>query len=140
MNNYEKIYWITRLDSINDHFSFVAVICSLVIVGIFIAILLMKDFDQYYSGDKLKERLAIRDKLKSQLKWLLLTLSISTIITTFVPTKNEAMIIIAGGKTMDFIQQDSSINKVPEQTTLLISKFLEQKINELDSNNVSSKK
>lgn len=140
MNNYEKIYWITRLDSINNTFLFVAIMCSFIIVTIFIAIPVMKDFDEFYYGDELKARLAIRDKLKSQLKWLLLTLSISTIITTFVPTKNEAMIIIAGGKTMDFIQQDSSINKVPEQTTLLISKFLEQKINELDSNNVSSKK
>ena len=37
----------------------------------------------------------------------------------------------AGGKTMDFIESDTSINKIPAQTTKLITNYLEQQIKEV---------
>ena len=46
----------------------------------------------------------------------------------FIPTQNEAIVIFAGGKTIDFIEADSSIQKIPHQTTEIISKFMENEI------------
>lgn len=54
-------------------------------------------------------------------------------LEVFVPTKNEAIVIIAGGKTLDFIKQDSSLNKIPSQTTAIISQFLQNEIDTLKS-------
>jgi hypothetical protein len=50
----------------------------------------------------------------------------------FVPTQKEAVVIFAGGKTIDFIEADSSIQKIPHQTTEMISKFMENEILEMN--------
>lgn len=49
----------------------------------------------------------------------------------FLPTQKEAIMIIAGGKTMDFIQKDTSVRKIPHQTTEFISEYLDKQIKEL---------
>lgn len=133
MSNYEKIYWITRLDGIHSLFVSMAVISVLSIIAIIIAIYYYRDFIHFYEGEALKARLSIIAKLNKLLKIAFITASIGIIVSTFLPTKNEAIAIIAGGKTIDFIQKDKSISKIPSQTTLLISKLLDEKISELDS-------
>ena len=47
----------------------------------------------------------------------------------FIPSKNDVIFIIAGGKTIDFIKSDTSINKIPAQTTKLITDYLQEQIN-----------
>lgn len=59
--------------------------------------------------------------------------SISLIGAIFIPSKDEVVFIVAGGKTIDFIKNDSSINKIPSQTTKYISEILQKEINKLDN-------
>jgi TRAP-type C4-dicarboxylate transport system permease large subunit len=132
MNNYAKIYWLTRLDGINSFFVGMAVISILVLIAIIIYNVASKDFDEFESEKEVKVRAAFRTMLASKIKWLITTSLIGIIVSILLPTQNEAIIIVAGGKTMDFIQADTSITKIPEQTTLIISQFLENKIKELN--------
>jgi len=56
---------------------------------------------------------------------------ISGISLIFIPSRDEAIMILAGGKTMDYIQSDTSLNKLPYQTTQIISEYLDKKIKDL---------
>lgn len=118
MNNYEKLYWLTRLEGI-QHFSI-----TMVIVGsIFIAARFIYKGIEYWSEDEKAPSLPWYNHAAF---WPIYILSIASLI--FVPTQKEAIIIFAGGKTIDFIEQDSSITKIPAQTTSIISMFMEKQI------------
>lgn len=68
---------------------------------------------------------------KKYIKWFIILILTFNIIRTFLPTRNEAIMILAGGKALDYVQTDSNLVKLPYQTTEFISKFLETEINEL---------
>ena len=68
---------------------------------------------------------------KRAIKLLSPLIIIAACIRLFLPTKNEMIMIYAGGKAMDFVQQDSSINKIPAQSTKIISDYLDKTIEDL---------
>lgn len=117
MNNYSKIYWLTRLDNIGFLFGMLTFLaCATLLIYFIIKIVECnkkddrKDFDNAHGSIK---RLAL---------WVLIP---SLLICTFLPSKNDMILIYAGGKTMDFVQKDSSLNKIPYQTTKIISDYLD---------------
>jgi TRAP-type C4-dicarboxylate transport system permease large subunit len=132
MNNYEKLYWLTRLNSIHSLFIAIAIISIVALIAIIIFYYMSIDFDQFYDEEGLKARIKTRDRFMSKKTLLIITSIIGVLGSTFSPTQKEAVLIMAGGKTMDFIDTDSSIKKLPEQTTLLISSFFDKQIKELN--------
>jgi 6-phosphogluconolactonase/glucosamine-6-phosphate isomerase/deaminase len=54
------------------------------------------------------------------------------ILYTLTPNTKEAMLIIAGGKTLDYVQQDTSLQKIPYKTSELILKKMDEYINNVD--------
>jgi len=48
-----------------------------------------------------------------------------------MPSKNDMILIYAGGKTMDYVQKDTSLQKIPYQTTAIISDYLDKTIKEM---------
>lgn len=124
MSNYAKLYWLTRLDSIQGLCIFLLIITPIVLIVYYV-----NRYDDCYDQD---DRDAY-DKSKGKIKntaWFIMILSCC--ILTFLPSKNEAILIMAGGKTMDFVQQDTSISKIPSQTTLIISQYLDKTIKDLN--------
>lgn len=124
MSNYSAIYWITRLDKI----------CVLSVILLTIALIVIVVYHMglylecYYEEDK-------EEYHKSYAKYrnmAFCTAIISGLLLVFVPTKKDIIIIYAGGKTMDFVQSDSSCAKIPHQTTLIISEYLDKSIKELN--------
>jgi regulator of protease activity HflC (stomatin/prohibitin superfamily) len=120
MNNYQQLYWLTRLDSIQS-----LCITILIFVGLFILIV--------HIVAAVEAEWTEHETIK---KWRTLAnkgfyfLIPAILLLTFLPSKDEVIFIYAGGKTMDFIQEDSSINKIPAQTTKLITDYLDNKIKE----------
>lgn len=111
MNNYAKLYWLTRLDYLQGLFTTVAILLA---VGFIIYHL----FNEVFPTKKSL--------------WLVgVFVFISSVIACLIPNKNEAILIMAGGKTMDYIQQDSSLSKVPYQTTAIISEYLDKTLKEM---------
>ena len=138
MNNYWSLYLLTRLDSLIGLAIGAAVILFVasLIIGIFAIIHRIEDKFE----DNIEERRSFRTKIINHLKWTISLGVFFTLIGALVPSRNEAIFIVAGGKTMDFIQNDTTINKIPAQTTILISEFLEKQIKEIkESGSVTSK-
>lgn len=133
MSTYSKLYWLTRLDSIHTLFLTFAIVLAVVGIALTIYAAMSADFDELHFGDELTKRRDGRKKITSKLWMAFVGSALFGILTALIPTKNEAIFIVAGGKTIDWVQQDSSINKIPSQTTLIISDFLEKQIKEIES-------
>lgn len=131
MSNYAKIYWLTRLDSLHSLFCGMIVLGSVSIFAIILYKFMSTDFDEFYSGQNLKDRKDNRASVTSKIKWFVFILILGSIGSAFLPTQKEAVLIVAGGKTIDFVQGDTSIQKIPGQATTLISTFFDKQIQEL---------
>lgn len=112
MSNLAKMYWLTRLDNLHTIFIVFSVI-SLVTALCLYAI-------HYFEEIKIKRK-----------GISIVTFFIFMLLCNFVPTKNEMILIYGGAKTMDFVQSDTSINKLPSQTTKIISDYLDKEIKSL---------
>lgn len=124
MDNYSKLYWLTRLDGIVAFFSAIASISGIIglLIGVYYVIVYDKD-----DMDSI-----IENKIKSAFKTCCFAFPISLLALVFVPTKNDMIIIYAGGKTMDYVKQDTSLQKIPAQTTKIISNYLDNAIKDLE--------
>jgi hypothetical protein len=127
MNYSKQIYWLTRLDSIHRLFETMVVIA---IVGL--AMLIVIKLIDYVESNEGTKR-----------PWLVGTfiffLSISIIGKTFLPTTKEAIFIVAGGKTLDYIATDTSVNKIPDKLANITTTWLDQKLDELKKSDHKNK-
>lgn len=129
MDNYSKIYWLTRLDAIHTLFAVVVGVCFTALVLYYISLFVNND---YMDEDDLKNYKKNWGKYKTGSFWAGI---IATLMLAFMPTKNDMIIIYAGGKTMDYVEQDSSLSKIPYQATKVISDYLDEQISEMKKNN-----
>lgn len=126
MSSYSQLYWLTRLDNIQGLFVATAVISGLLLLAYHICMgFLLAEED--WNDSALKKI----GKGKVVLVWIICPISI--LAATLIPTKDEIIFIIAGGKTIDFIKHDSSINKIPAQSTKLITDFMQEQIDKMKS-------
>lgn len=125
MSNYSKIYWLTRLDAIHTVF---AVALIAVCMGLFIYIM-TTSINAEFNSDKENE--AIRKRYR----WLRVTgriaVPVCVLVLALLPSRNEAILIMVGGKTLDYAQTDTSLSKLPYQTTAYISQYMENALREL---------
>lgn len=133
MSNIVLIYWLTRLSSISDFFLTLGVISALLISGgVFgysFAIL-----DSYRDEEKVEYKQK-RKKFSNKI-WVPILFFVLYILT---PNTKEAMLIIAGGKTMDYVQSDTSLQKIPYKATELILKKMEDYIDETTGDSTKTK-
>jgi len=119
LNIYSDLYWITRLDSLRTF--------AIAITAIFTFTILVYFISQAVENNSYKDFTC---------KWFyrlcLAILIIFAPATILLPTERETFLILAGGKTIEFAQQDTSLQKIPAQTTAIVSKFLEEQLKEVD--------
>ena len=133
MSNIALIYWLTRLSSISGFLLTLGVI-SAVIVGIGILGYSLAILDWASDEDEIRFR-AIRKRFINK-TWIPILLFIFYILT---PNTKEAMLIIAGGKTMDYVQSDTALKKIPYKATEMILKKMDEYIDETAKDNTSVK-
>lgn len=120
---YSTIYWITRLDGVNFLFTVLAVLFG--IAALFAGIFGWPAAEDCgIEGDKLKT-------IRKSFKTCIVIVSASLLGIVFIPTKNDAILIYAGGKAYEYIQKDSSLQKLPFQTTEYLKVVLQNEINEV---------
>ena len=124
MSNIALIYWLTRLSNISSFLLILGVI-STFIIGIGILGYSISIID-CYNDDRIAKYKAARKKYINK-TWIPILLFIFYILT---PDTKEAMLIIAGGKTMDYVQSDTSLQKIPYKATELILKKMDDYIDE----------
>ena len=129
MDNYSKLYWLTRLDYLHGIFLACAIIFGFW-VGIYI-------FNYCFVVLDNANLVVLRNRIT---RIFVITLFIfSIIIACLIPTKNEMILIYAGGKTMNYVQSDTSLQKIPFQTTSIISEYLDKTLKEMKSENKKEK-
>jgi hypothetical protein len=129
MSNIALIYWLTRLSNISGFLLTLSVISS-VIIGIGILGYSIAILEPYGTDDEVRYK-QIRKKFMNK-TWIPTLLFVFYILT---PDTKEAMLIIAGGKTMDYVQSDTSLKKIPYKATEMILKKMDEYIDETTKDN-----
>jgi hypothetical protein len=124
MSNYSKLYWLTRLDNLQSLLVTVLII-SIVAIVVYAIIYLINS--EWWDDEEQVSYTKKYGKYKTLSLWIAI---VTGVLLTFTPTKNELIFIYAGGKTMDFAASDSSLSKIPYQTTKIVSDYLQKQIDE----------
>jgi hypothetical protein len=127
MNNYSTIYWLTRLDAINIFFAIMLFVSAISLL--FYYIIYQCECHGEDDQKEYKKSYGIIKKISVPF------VVVGIMVTVFLPNKNEAILIMAGGKTLDFVQNDTSLSKIPAQTTAIISGYMDKAIQELKKGN-----
>jgi hypothetical protein len=137
MNWYNLFYWITRADSVKDFFdtasniftwlSIIAFI-GMVICSIGSAVQISESNSKNDEEDKSDSDIRAWQKTRLYISYLFYPLLILSLITwagyVFVPTKKEALIIMAAGGTMQYFTTDSTAKQIPhEMTTFVVTEL-----------------
>lgn len=121
MTNTSSLYWLTRLDNIQDLFTTFLVVG---IIGLFI--LGAIKFHNYMEENTPAKR--------PGLTALAITfICLGALGQTFTPTTKEAIFIVAGGKTLDYVSSDTALKKIPGQLSGITSSWLETKLKEIET-------
>lgn len=124
MSNEFKLYLLTRLDTLQGAFAAGLIIGGILLFAYYFIMVL-----ETYSTEQRENYKRQFGKVIKYAYWLI---GICAPLVVLLPSRNEAILIYAGGKTMDFIQADTSINKIPAKSTEFIIKYLDEKVKELD--------
>lgn len=110
-----ELYWITRCDPI-DTTALMFLILSTIILGIVIIgyVTCLDDKDE--SGVKLTKKL---------MKVFVPVFTISLLITVFLPTTKEALVIYGVGGTIDYIKANPTAKKLPDKCINALDKWVD---------------
>lgn len=112
---YSEIYWITRLDEIKGLFCAIAFMSSFATLMAFII-------------GQVEDAMS---KAKKFLKWSVPLAIVFVPLAILTPDKEDAILIYAGGKAYEYVQSDTSLQKLPYKTTEYMKVLLEREINEI---------
>jgi hypothetical protein len=114
MNYTQLFYWLTVADNAKSLFSWVT---GFSIVGLAVSVFCWIAFQSDYNEDGDKNDLLYATKSR---RWFAGFLSITltfSLLNVFTPTKKDALLIVAGGETMNFLTTDTSAKKLPAELT-----------------------
>jgi uncharacterized membrane protein SpoIIM required for sporulation len=133
MSNMALIYWLTRLSSISNLFFGLGMLSGIFIfVGLLAYTFMIMDFPSDEDEIEYKQK---RKKFFNKI-WVPILFFVLNILT---PNTKEAMLIIAGGKTLDYVQSDTALQKIPYKATELILKKMEDYIDETTKDSTKTK-
>jgi len=124
-----EIYWITRFDSINTAilpFLIIGTILSVVVtVGYYVT-------NGQYIHDKSKgcisnaeEDLGYRNTFRDILKYSIPITTISFLLTIFIPSTKEALLIYGIGGTVDYIKSNPTARQLPDKCIIALDKWVD---------------
>jgi len=129
-----EIYWITRLDSIN------ALVLTLMIVSIIVSVIVtliyygcngQRIYDEAYNrSSESNEYRGYMNTCKNILKYSVPTAILSSILTVFVPTTKQAMLIYGVGGTIDYIKSNPTARQIPDKCIQALDKWVDTLITE----------
>lgn len=113
MNWYNTLYWVTRLDVLNNYIFFL--LCFFTIISVILLV-------AYINAVSSKE--PILPKL-SKLRKIFIPLSIVFgLLHSMLPTKNDMLLIIAAGSVLEYVEKDTSLQQIPYE----LSSYVKEQI------------
>ena len=134
MSNTLFIYLLTRLSSIQGLFVGLAIFTGLCALGYFIYT--MSQYDTW--SDEKPDEKKIATGQKGMKRWGITSI-IFILFAVMTPDTKEAILIVAGSKTLDYVQKDTSLQKIPYKATELVLKKMEEYIDETTSDSTKTK-
>ena len=122
-----EIYWITRLDTICNFLTAVAVVCFMIstVTGI-LAMCNKFDADDYEEGGKYYNCCMQKFKMFSNyFKRFIFVTIIACLINFFIPTTNEALMIYGVGGTIDYIKSNETAKQLPDKCIKALDKWVD---------------
>ena len=122
-----EIYWITRLDTICNFLTAVAVVCFMIstVTGI-LAMCNKFDADNYEEGGKYYNCCMQKFKMfLSYFKRFIFVTIIACLINFFIPTTNEALMIYGVGGTIDYIKSNETAKQLPDKCIKALDKWVD---------------
>lgn len=101
-----EMYWITRLDAVNDFLIILIILATIAIVGCLIIL-----FSEIVDEDEVWVK-----KMFRIIKVSILVLLTSSALKVFVPTTNEMYTIIGIGGTYEYLKDNKDIKEIPDNT------------------------
>lgn len=107
-----ELYWLTRLEYIQNFLVIVMAISSIILFISFVMWLVSN----------------YAEEAKKALKWVVssfTTLVISSLIFVFVPSTKEAVLIWGVGSTIDYIQENETAKQLPDKCINALNDWVE---------------
>lgn len=141
MNSYLLLYTLTRLDYV-DNFCTPIALATLFYLAIWVVIYTAtKSSTPYISSfdskeEKEKKQTEYETLVKTIDKFFYPKISIAiiifcTLVNFLTPTKNEALVILAWGKTIDYVSNNKYIQAIPDKTAQIVVSYLDKTLEEL---------
>ena len=129
MDNTFFIYLATRLSGIQNVSIAITGASGAILMGLMLYRLIELDDNLVhdYKVEQTTKRIEINNKKQKTAKRFFF---ISLFFAVFTPDTKEAVMIYAGGKTLDYVQKDTSLQKIPYKTTELIIKKMDEYLND----------
>lgn len=138
-NFYKLFYWITvseGVKSLSETLSILLCVITIISgIGYFAS---TNSLSQYATagapseqGTKFNEWKVWRDAYRKIFCLVLPFCVLFTLLSIFIPSKKDAIIIVAGGAVGNFIMSDSTSKQIPAELTLLVREKIKSEILEL---------
>ena len=101
-----EMYWITRLDALNDFLIILIILATIAIAGCLIIL-----FSEIVDEDEIWVK-----KMFRIIKVSILVLLTTSTLKVFVPTTNEMYTIIGIGGTYEYLKDNKDIKEIPDNT------------------------
>lgn len=104
-----ELYWITRLDALALVFKSMAIVPVCLCALNFIAkhVIGEKDFNVGWE------------------KCRITCFVVGVLGLTFIPTKNEALLILGVGRTIDYVQESESVKQLPDKCVDALNRWVD---------------
>ena len=116
-----EIYWITRLGVISTAANVIFGLSLGVLIVAFLGYLVYR-FDYFYTEDELKK---YDTKFRTVVIHIIPIITISALVTLFVPSKNELIMIYGIGSTIDYIQDNDKAKELPDKVINALNIYLD---------------
>lgn len=109
-----ELYWITRLTSIKGLFIFLAIFGGIVMIWYFLCTL-----DSFTAED-------VKRKYKKNIYRLIVPTAIFALLSIFIPTTREALVIYGIGGTIDYLENNETAKQLPDKVVIALDKYLDE--------------
>lgn len=108
--NYTKLfYWLTVADNSKAFFVWMIVILTILVLVTIIAYFM--GFDSDIKKDNPNQSI----ESKFWFRWFMPFLIVFWLLYVFTPTKKDALLIVAGGQTLNYLSNDSTARAIPHE-------------------------
>jgi hypothetical protein len=114
--NYTKLfYWLTVADNAKTFFGITIAILTIAVVVCIIAFVSISSSGSYYGEPGKLERTNDFKLTRKYFFPFLVSLVLFWSLYIFTPSKKDALLIVAGGQTMNFLTTDSTATQIPHE-------------------------